>query len=332
MSKCDGCGATLQSTDINKEGYIDESLIDKYTLCKRCFRLKNYGEQDIKEKINIDYAKTLKIIEKESLILHFVDIFNIYSLKALEGLENNIILVIAKRDVLPKSISNKKLLDNIRKRFPNYSDYIIISSKKNYNFDLLYKMVDKYKQNNEVYIIGDSNSGKSTFINKFTKNYNKDEESKIVTGFLSGTTIDIIKIKINKDLYLIDTPGFISDSTIFNYVDLKTAKKIVPKNEIKPRIFQTKEKCSFSIEDICKINYCEEKPNNFSFYISNNIKIIRKKHCELIDDNLKVVSIELGYNDDLVIEGLCILRTSIPCKLTVQIYEGVEVYKKEKLF
>ena len=41
IKKCTGCGITLQTEDINKEGYTEN--IDN-ELCLRCFKLKNYGE------------------------------------------------------------------------------------------------------------------------------------------------------------------------------------------------------------------------------------------------------------------------------------------------
>ena len=40
IKKCTGCGITLQTEDINKEGYTEN--IDN-ELCLRCFKLKNYN-------------------------------------------------------------------------------------------------------------------------------------------------------------------------------------------------------------------------------------------------------------------------------------------------
>ena len=44
IKKCTGCGITLQTEDINKEGYTEN--IDN-ELCLRCFKLKNYMQLNI---------------------------------------------------------------------------------------------------------------------------------------------------------------------------------------------------------------------------------------------------------------------------------------------
>ena len=52
MSKiCYGCGIPLQNKDENKLGYTPNLNND---LCKRCFRLKNYGEIKNNDVINND--------------------------------------------------------------------------------------------------------------------------------------------------------------------------------------------------------------------------------------------------------------------------------------
>ncbi len=65
MSKCIGCGITLQNTSVNNPGYVQD-LSFKY--CERCFRNVNYSEikdanlnvtnNDIINKINRDSSLT----------------------------------------------------------------------------------------------------------------------------------------------------------------------------------------------------------------------------------------------------------------------------------
>ena len=42
--KCVGCGVILQSDFPLKEGYIEPEMLKKDDLCRRCFRLKFYGD------------------------------------------------------------------------------------------------------------------------------------------------------------------------------------------------------------------------------------------------------------------------------------------------
>ena len=53
MSKCIGCGISLQFDDKEKLGYT--TSIDS-NLCERCFRLKNYGEYKEVYLDNRDYV------------------------------------------------------------------------------------------------------------------------------------------------------------------------------------------------------------------------------------------------------------------------------------
>ena len=41
MNKCVGCGAFLQTTDENKEGYVQN---ENSIFCKRCFEITHYNK------------------------------------------------------------------------------------------------------------------------------------------------------------------------------------------------------------------------------------------------------------------------------------------------
>ena len=67
MTKCPGCGVTLQRMTATKPGYIPEQKKGPKTYCQRCFRLTNYGQYDpqqfqpianqkIWQKLNKDHA------------------------------------------------------------------------------------------------------------------------------------------------------------------------------------------------------------------------------------------------------------------------------------
>ena len=45
--KCIGCGATIQTENVNKKGYIDKKVLENRKdqfYCKRCFDLKHYNK------------------------------------------------------------------------------------------------------------------------------------------------------------------------------------------------------------------------------------------------------------------------------------------------
>ena len=210
MSKCLGCGIKLQNTDSNIEGYVEN--IDN-NICERCFKLKNYGEYKITNKTNEDYLSILKNIDNNSLVIYVTSILDL-NIDYL-NLFKNVILVITKKDLLPKSIKDNK----IKNYFNNFNllDIEVISSIKNYNLDSLYNKIINNKKNNKVYFVGNTNSGKSTLINKIIKNYS-DITSDITTSMYPSTTLNEIEIKVNDDLVIIDTPGIVDNNNLINNI------------------------------------------------------------------------------------------------------------------
>ena len=67
--KCLGCGVILQDNNELIEGYVSD-LSNDY--CRRCFRMKNYGDYEVVLKSNeeyIDILKKIKEIESELIYI-----------------------------------------------------------------------------------------------------------------------------------------------------------------------------------------------------------------------------------------------------------------------
>ena len=325
MNKCNGCGAILQTTDAAKEGY---AISLSHTLCNRCFRIQNYNEYEKVEKTNEEFVPILKrISETNSLVVLVVDILNINKdLKYLTShLSNDILLVLTKRDVLPYSLNDEKLLSY--DYGINYIDAVMISSNKNYGLDELYEKINYYKKDKKVYVVGYSNVGKSTLINKLIYHYS-DLKTTITTSMLPSTTLDMIEVPITDDLILVDTPGIIEDGNIINYVEPNLLKKIICKKEIKPITYQVKQKQVIMIEDI---GYIEcENVNNFTFYMSNLLKIDRK-FKDIKKQNLKEHIIRVKEHQDIVILGLGFIKKTNQDNLKVYLLDGVDIYTRTSL-
>lgn len=327
MCKCIGCGATIQNINANDIGYASD--LNK-KLCERCFRIRNYNDYKFVMKNNNDYIDILKNISKtDSLVLLVVDLFNIsYYLNDISKyLNNDIILVLSKRDILPKSCYDKKLIDYFKSYELNIIDSIIVSSNKNYNLDNLYEMIHKYKNGKDIYFVGFTNSGKSTLINKLIYNYSNNE-TVITTSNLPSTTIDSIKIKFDDELNLIDTPGLIDSGDISNNIDGKVLKHIIPTKEIKPITYQIRSNQSIFIEDLVRLDF--EKNTNITIYMSNSLYIKRKfKDSENLL-NLKKHEITLGSNSDIVIQGLGFIKFKDACHVTIYT-DKAAVYVRKNL-
>ena len=255
-----------------------------------------------------------------------LDIFNLNkNLNIIkENIKNDILLVLTKRDILPKSTSDEKLLEYINKYDLNIIDKIVISSNKNYNFDQLYELINKYKKSKNVYVIGYTNAGKSTMINKLIYNYS-DNTDEITTSILPSTTLNEIEIKINDNLNIIDTPGVLINNNFYNILNGKELKKIIPKKEIKPISYQIKEKQYILIDKYCIL---EIENMNIVLFMSNALSI--KRLYKLPKTNLEKKEVNIN-NCDLVINGLGFIKCIGKRLINVYTYKDIDIYTRNHL-
>ena len=328
---CVGCGIKLQDENMLLEGYTTSLDND---ICTRCFRLKNYGEIQIVTKSNEEFIEILKSInDTKDLVLYMVDLLNVESDINMirEYIDNKLILLLNKRDLLPKSVKDEKILEYFRSLGLNCQDIIITSFSKNYNVDELFLMIKKYKSSKNVYIVGRTNVGKSTLINTLIKNYS-DNEAMLTISPLPSTTLNKISVKLNDDLTLIDTPGLIDRGNVINYVGDDMFKGLMPKKEIKPKTFQIKEGQCLVIDKLCRIDYVEGDRNSFTVFVSNALKVKRrnaKKHEGIKE--LSVNTYDVGYHKDLVINGLGFVKIVEKAKVAVYTDKNVEVFIRDSL-
>ena len=218
----------------------------------------------------------------------------------------------------------EKLLDYDYKI--DYVDKIIISSKKNYQFDELLDMIEHYKKGKNVYVVGFTNAGKSTMINSLLHNYSKNEV-KITTSPLPSTTLDLIEIELDNDLTLIDTPGLLIEGDLVNYLSGEELKKVIPRKEIRPITYQIKGHQFITIDKYLKI---EATDIDLTFYVSNDLEINRYYKDNSILSNLEEHIIDVNRND-VVIRGLGFIKSTKRSKLTIYSPTGVDVFTRDSL-
>ena len=318
MNKCIGCGAILQTINEQEEGYVKNSDLD---LCERCFRIKNYNDYKIISKENKDFKPIFDNINNTNdLVIVITDVFHLNIDNILKYINNPILLVITKRDIMPKSMNENRLLDYINNK--KIVDKILISSYKNYNLDELFTKINLYKRSKNVYIVGYTNAGKSTLINKLLYNYS-DNKLELTTSILPSTTLSMLEIELSNDLVLIDTPGIINDMDLSSSTNVEILKKIIPKKEIKPLTFQIKSKQFIIIDNILKL---EVDNVDLTIYMSNTLNINRIYKNNELKNRIKVKK-----NEDLVIEGVGFITFNKDVEISYEIIKNVNIYTRKAL-
>lgn len=283
---CQGCGVTIQSTDQNEAGFLPASALDKEEIiCKRCFRLKHYNEVQDVSYTDEDFIRIISEIRNtDALIVKLVDIFDfngsfIKSLHRLTG-KNKILLAGNKVDLLPKSTNKNKLkhwmMQSAKEAGLPVADAYLFSAVRGTGIEELQAAIEQYRDGKDVYVVGSTNVGKSTFINRLISETTGVKEA-ITTSYFPGTTLGFIEIPMDEKSAMYDTPGVVNRQQISHYLSEKDLKLVTPSKEIKPRVYQLNEKQTLFIGGLARLDFEAGEKQAFVCYFSNRLDIHRTK-------------------------------------------------------
>ena len=258
MSKCKGCGLTLQNEDKNALGYTPK-LTNK--LCERCFKITNYNYHDDGKKVDNEQI-CLEINNKKAFNFFMCDILSLNdkTISLFNKINNPKTLVITKADLLDKNTDYHRLIERIKEAYS--INNVVVCSIKNYAGlqDIMY-LINTYKK---VVFCGPTSSGKSSLINHLF-------DYELTVSSFKNTTQEFISLK-KDDLVIIDAPGFISD--------------VITKKEkmLNPKTINVKKGYELVIDDI---SLTFDYEISLTLYISNNClyktRKIRKDYNNIIN-------------------------------------------------
>lgn len=292
VAHCIGCGAELQSETEDKAGFVPSSVLNKPTeeltdiYCKRCFRLRHYNEVSDVELTDDDFLTMLnEISSKDALVVNVIDIVD-FNGSLISGMQrfagkNPLIIVGNKTDLLPKAIGEGRIRQWMTERVEEVGlrplEVILTSALNKDSVQELMTKIEKLRKGRDVYIVGSTNVGKSTIINQII-NIATDSPDVITTSYFPGTTLGSIEIPLDDGQAIIDTPGIILRSNMTNSLSKQDLKKVIPRREIKPVVYQLEEKQTVFLGGLARFDY--EKglgKQGIVFYKSNEIGLHRTK-------------------------------------------------------
>ena len=344
--KCIGCGEKLQYDNPVLPGYIPKNILEirDNIICKRCFRLKHYGENLEKEEEKDVYRlEVKKAISEADIVIPIFDIIDFessFTNEIIDLLEDKTILaLINKIDLLTSYIHISEVSKwvnyyfNENNFFP--SDIAFVSAEKKYGVNGIFRKIQYIAKNIlkkkldtkiKIAIMGVSNVGKSRLINLLL-----DKNSSTVSKFSGTTKKNIKNVKNTKEfkLEIIDTPGLIPDGRLSDLLNSDMSYKLVPSGEISRKTYRLKEKMVFMMSNLVYFEVLSNPKNKnssiVSVYASKEVKfhVTNKNKVDELYSNLNFFNLldEENYekynknefitreytideNEDLVISGL----------------------------
>ncbi|GGG86531.1 ribosome biogenesis GTPase YqeH [Paenibacillus radicis (ex Gao et al. 2016)] len=283
---CAGCGVSLQSERQEEAGYLPESALKREpVICQRCFRIRNYNEASSVAVDQDDFLRLLGSIgETDSLVVHIVDLYD-FEGSLISGLQrfvgnNPVLLVVNKVDLLPKSMNLNRIRNWVQQQAKAEGlrtvDIVLCSAKRNIGFDHVIEALERHRKGRDVYVVGATNVGKSTLINRLIRDYS-DLERELTTSRYPGTTLDAVHIPLDDDKDIIDTPGIVYASRMTEIVPRSFLQSLLPDKSIKPLVYQLNDKQTLFISSLVRFDFVEGERQSFTLYISNALNVHRTK-------------------------------------------------------
>ena len=193
---------------------------------------------------------------------------------------DEIVLVLTKRDVLPKTLSDKKILEFVNRRLDEegikVKDIVICGYLLKHNeqskacIDEIYSKIQTYRKGRDIVFMGVANAGKSTILNQLLA------MEDLTTSRHPGTTLDLVPIE--QDGYTIyDTPGIENHHSVLTFLNSKDLKMVIPTKPIKPFVSQIYEDQSFAAAGLARLDIVVKGKASVVGYFSRSLSIHRGK-------------------------------------------------------
>ncbi len=279
---CIGCGGTLQNTDPHRPFYTPKNLETEETVyCQRCYRMRHYGKVIPTTLEAEDYRSMVEKIDPDSLIVQVIDLFDIEgslipSLRPFAR-KDNLFIVANKRDLLPEAVKDSKLKHRLNRLLLDEGFRPIrlemLSAFDARAVDRLVESIAAEAKGRDVYVVGATNVGKSTLINRML---DADGAGPITTFYAPGTTQDFIEIPF-EGARLFDTPGLFNRNHYYNLLDAASLKAVRPTRTVKPRNYQLEVNQTLFLGALARLDFLKGLPSSFTIYVSEEVVVHRTK-------------------------------------------------------
>lgn len=274
-------------------------------VCKRCYRIRHYGEFSRVVVSPHEYANQVsRILDEPGLVLYVLDVFDLQG-SMVTGLSRYIggapvVAVVNKVDLLPSEVHYDALETWVTRELsasgvvPERVQFV--SADTGEGVDRLLEFIQR-RPESRVYVVGMANVGKSTLLNRVVSSQSGSRPFTVsrVPGTTLGLTGVVLETGSGHSVQLIDTPGLIHGYRVTDHLCGDCLKATVPQTRLRPRVYQLNPGQSLWIGGYARIDFVQGSHQPIVCYVSNELVVHRTKleRADIIgrehaDDILKV--------------------------------------------
>lgn len=244
--RCQSCGAILQIESKSKAGFISRAIVEngvpKIPYCNSCYeKMLALNSSSLEHETDKDILKILKdAVATDSLIIWMVDLvtfngtLNPDVVKKVKKLD--VVVVGSKRDLMPSFATDEMLIRFLDERFSdvgiNPINIDLIGNEDTIDIKNKLSKVGELRKGRDVYLIGESGSGKTTFINKLLKDYQNKTRWQVKSEIYPGTNSNILEIPLTNSSFFYELPDLSNSTSVYSHVEPSVQKLITPKKEV----------------------------------------------------------------------------------------------------
>lgn len=286
ITSCAGCGARLQTEHKEAAGYIPASALEREpAICQRCFRIKHYNEMSSITLNESDFLRILSDVgKKPALVVHIVDLFD-FEGSIISGLPrfvgtNPVLLAANKVDLFPKNVNRNRIRNWVQKQAKEAGlkplDTVLCSARTGEGFDRLLEMMAAHRKGRDIYVVGATNVGKSSLINRLIRDFSELDAELTVSRY-PGTTLDMVHIPLDDGRAIVDTPGIVYPSRLTEFIPKPDLAAITPDKPLKPLVYQLNAEQTLFFGALARFDFVKGEHQSFTCYVAPGLKVHRTK-------------------------------------------------------
>ena len=296
--RCYHCGAILQCENENEKGYIIPESLHRATpiqiiYCDRCFEtMKAFNNSELEQKVDQEVLKILDdAYATDALIIWVVDLFSfngtLNSEIAKKVKKLNVVAVGNKRDLFPANVKEESLVEYLVETFNAYGikpkSVRLLGATNKIDSKELIDSMNAARKGHDVYMIGNSTSGKTSIINRAMKGFENKTSRQIKTITYPGTSVNVLEIPLSRSSFFYELPGISQTTSATGKLEKDVIRQIVPKKAVKVVTRSMSAGDALMVGSLAAFEVIKGKATNYRFYSAEGVET-RKVQSKKLDD------------------------------------------------